>query len=215
MCRSDTIVEMNGISVQDAVLVSILAVFCLEHIGRRQDISVLRPSFYLGGLVSVIRRIVRGVATLYAHVAIFPAVIELWEIYKTTKALLKPVFDLLNIPFDWHNAAVATAERWASVDHMRSGTLFLFVFGWVWYNNLVREFYLVVGGGIICLMILIHIVTLSAKPEKASTPPPPGTPPPIPQTPPPTAPLGSPPPRPRKPKGRGARITDIVPHQGD
>jgi len=186
---------------KQVTVAAVLATLILEHVGRRSNVWYVRPSTYLRMAVTSIRRVVRMTAAVYARIATFTALIDLWEMYITIKDLVIPVAELLNLPFDWRATAIKTAHEVASVDHMRVGTIVFICLGSAWYCGMERDFYILVVGALLCVLILIHLITARGRPSPGEAPGP------APERP--NLPVGSPPLRRRSPKP--SAVKSLVP----
>lgn len=139
-------------------IVAMLVLFMGEHVGRLRNIPYIRTSYYLGGVVSILRRIARKFGVVYAYIATFPSVIQLWEIYQTLVELMDPIGQLPYVLLEYRSAVLATSTQIASVDSMRLGTTLIVWFAIMVYLDRLHEFYIIVSGFVMAMLFIIHIL---------------------------------------------------------
>lgn len=152
-------VDMLGYRPEEVAVTVGVALFVLQYIGRQTHFRWIKISFYLGHIVDLLRAIAWGLGVVYGYIATFPSLIQFWEIYNTFYEMVIPVWDLLHIPIDYHDAVIETARKVASVEHMRTGTVVLVWLGFMWRQGYLTEIYFGMIGVMVGMMILTHLVT--------------------------------------------------------
>ncbi len=157
-------------TLESIVITASLVVFVLQHLGRRFDIPWIKVSFYLGWIVWVFRTLARSLGVVYGYIATFPSLVQFWEIYNTFREIVQPIWEMINIPFDYRDAVFATAEKVASIEHMRVGTIILAWLGFMWWRGYMEELYFGVIGIMVGIMVLTHLVAEAIQPHKDGNP---------------------------------------------
>lgn len=154
---------------ESIIITEIIIVVVLQHLGRRFDVSWIKVSFYLEWIVWGLRSLSRGLGIAYGYIATFPSLVQFWEIYNTFREIIQPIWDMVNIPFDYRDAVIATASKVATVEHMRVGTIIMAWLGFMWWRGYMEELYFGVVGVVVGIMIITHLVVEAILPHKEQT----------------------------------------------
>lgn len=149
----------------------LLGLFAAEHVGRRADIAVLRPSTHLAFAARHLRDAAGALGRWWGRVSTFFATIDLHELHATAIALAAPMGELAYLPVVYIREARAEARLVASVWHMRLGSAAMLAIGVGWWLHPEHFMYLATAAGTVLLLIVGHLASLRWQPEPEPEPP--------------------------------------------
>jgi hypothetical protein len=180
------------------ICVGLLAVFCLEHFGRKREYPWLRISTYVRGVYNALAPWAWTFGVLIADALAFLQIIDVEDFAQTASEMIAPTLDIVTMFTVVFRACEARFNQCGTWEVASLGCISLFI---LTFLTIVTQFdfYMFIFDGVVVLLMAWMIYDKWDKPCGIDAP---VEPPPEPE---PEQPMRSPPARRRRDRGGGRR----------